>query len=54
MSFENLGSLVLDILESFAKIQQQLVDDSKILGENLKQELDKTEFGLELPSELKK
>ena len=36
LSFENIGNLLLDIWKIFAKIQQQLVEDSKILGENLK------------------
>ena len=55
-SFENIGNLVLDILESFSKLQQQLVQNSKILGKNLKQELDKTEllFELEIQENLAK
>ena len=36
MSFEHVGNLFLDIFESLAKIDQQLVKDSKILYENLK------------------
>ena len=52
LSFENIGNLVLDILETFSKRQQQLVEDSKILGENWKQELNKREFDLEMPFEL--
>ena len=36
LSFEHVGNLFLDILESLAKIDQQLVNDSKILSENLK------------------
>ena len=34
LSSENIGNLVLDILESFAKLQ--LVEDSKILGKKFK------------------
>ena len=34
LSFENIGNLVLDILESFAKLK--LVEDSKILGKKFK------------------
>ena len=39
LSFEHVGNLFLDIFESLAKTNQQLVDDSKILGENLKEGL---------------
>ena len=52
LSFEHVGNLFLDILESFAKINQYLVDDSKILSENLKEELNKTEYELDLSPEL--
>ena len=52
LSFEHVGNLFLDILESFAKINQHLVDDSKILSENLKEELNKTEYELDLSPEL--
>ena len=47
-----MGNLFLDIFESLAKIDQQLVNDSKILSENLKEELNKTEYELDLPPEL--
>ena len=52
LSFEHVGNLFLDILESLAKIDQQLFNDSKILSENLKEELNKTEYELDLPPEL--
>ena len=52
LSFEHVGNLFLDIFESLAKIDQQLVNDSKILSENLKEELNKTEYELDLPPEL--
>ena len=52
LSFEHVGNLFLNILESLAKINQQLVDDAKILSENLKEELNKTEYELDLPPEL--
>ena len=52
LSFEHVGNLFLDMLESLAKIDQQLVNDSKILSENLKKELNKTEYELDLPPEL--
>ena len=52
LSSEHVGNLFLDIFESLAKINQQLVDDSKILSESLKEELNKTEYDLDLPPEL--
>ena len=53
MSFDNMGNLVLDALESLAKIELQLVNDSNILSEELKDQLNKTEYKLDLPLELK-
>ena len=52
LSFEHVGNLFLDILESLAKINQQLGDYSKVLSENLKEELNKIEYELDLPPEL--
>ena len=52
LSLEHVGNLFLDIFESLAKIDQQLVDDSKILSESLKEEVNKTEYELDLPPEL--
>ena len=51
LSFEHAGNLFLNIFESLVKINQQLVDDSKILSENIKEELIKTEYELALPHE---
>ena len=39
LSFEHVCNLFLNIFESLGKIDQQLVDDSKILSENVKKEL---------------
>ena len=52
LSFEHVGNLFLDILESLAKINQELGDYSKILSENLKEESNKIEYELDLPPEL--
>ena len=52
LSFDYIGDLVLDILEGLAKKDQQSVEVAKTLNENIKQELDKTKFQLELPPEL--
>ena len=55
MSYEDMGNLALDILESLARIENQLVDGSNILSESLKQQLDQAneEYKLDLPPELK-
>ena len=47
-----IGILVLDILECLAKKDQQSINVAKILNENIKQELHKTQFELELLAEL--
>ena len=52
LSFDYIGDLVLDILEGLAKKDQQSVEVAKTFNENIKQELDKTKFQLELPPEL--
>ena len=52
LSFEHVGNLFLDKFESLAKIDQQLVNDSKILGEKLEEELNKTEYEFDLLAEL--
>ena len=46
LSFEHVGNLFLDILESLAKIDQQLVNDSKIISEYLIEVLPKTDMSL--------
>ena len=48
LNFDNIGILVLDILERLAKKHQQSINVAKILNENIKQELDKTQFEFEL------
>ena len=52
LSFELVDNLFLNIFERVAKIDQQLINHSKTLGENLKEELNKTEYGLDLLPEL--
>ena len=52
LSFDFVDNLFLNIFERLAKIDQQLINHSKALGENLKEELNKTEYGLDLPPEL--
>ena len=52
MNFDNIEILILDILECLAKEDQESINVAKTLNKNLKQELDKTQFELELPAEL--
>ena len=52
LSFELDDNLFLNIFERLTKIDQQLINHSKTLGENLKEELNKTEYGLDLQPEL--
>ena len=52
LNFDNVGISVLDILECLAKKDQQSINVAKILNENIKQELHKTQFELELLAEL--
>ena len=52
LNFDNIGILILDILECLAKEDQESINVTKTLNKNIKQELDKTQFELELPAEL--
>ena len=51
LSFDKIGFLVLDILE-YLKKNEQSVKVAKILNQNIKQDLHKTQFELELPAKL--
>ena len=52
LNFDNIGIWILDILECLAKEDQESINVAKTLIKNIKQELDKTQFELELPAEL--
>ena len=52
MGYENIGNLVIDLLESFIKFEQELLNESKILSEKLKEQINKTDYKLEIPPEL--
>ena len=52
LNFALVDNLFLNIFERLAKIDQQLINHSKTPGENLKEESNKTEYGLDLPPEL--
>ena len=53
LDFANVGNLTLNILENLIKIDKKSVNDSKILSENLKEELNKTDYKFDLPPALK-
>ena len=52
LNFDNIGIWILDILECLAKEDQESINVAKTLIKNIKQELDKTQFELELTAEL--
>ena len=52
LNFDNVSELVIDILEELPKKSNESIAVSKNLGKNLQDELDQTDFELELPPEL--
>ena len=52
LNFGNVGELIIDILEGLLEKDQQSIVVATKRGENLKDELDPTDFNLELPPEL--
>ena len=48
IAFDKVGVLVIDLLEQFVKIEQELHKDSEILGENLNKTINKTDFDIEV------
>ena len=52
LNFDNVGELIIDILEGLLEKDQQSIVVATKRGENLKEELDQTDFNLELPPEL--
>ena len=53
IAFDKIGFLVIDLLEQFVKIEQELYKDSGILGENLIKQLIKQVLILKLRLKLK-
>ena len=51
-SFDNVSELISDILERLAKKNNESIAVAKNLVKNLKDELDQTDFELEIPPEL--
>ena len=52
LNFDNVGELIINILEGLLEKDQQSIVTATKRGENLKEELDQTDFNLELPPEL--
>ena len=51
-SFDNVSELISDILERLAKKNNESIAVAKNLVKNLQDELDQTDFELEIPPEL--
>ena len=51
-SFDNVSELISDILERLAKKNNESIAVAKNLVKNLQDELDQTDFDLEIPPEL--
>ena len=52
LNFDNVSELIIDILEWLAKKNNESIAVAKNLGKNLQDELDQTDFELEIPPEL--
>ena len=52
IAFDKIGFLVIDLLEQFVKIEQELYKDSEILGENLNETINQTDFDIEVAPEV--
>ena len=52
LNFNNASELIIDILEGLAKKNNESIAVAKNLGKNLQDELDQTDFELEIPPEL--
>ena len=47
-NFDNVSELIIDILEVLAKKNKESIAVARNLGKNLQDELDQTDFGLEI------
>ena len=52
IAFDKIGFLVIDLLEQFVKIEQELYKDSETLGENLDKTINQTDFDIEVAPEV--
>ena len=49
---DKIGFLVIDLLEQFVKIEQELYKDSETLGKNLDKTINQTDFDIEFGPEV--
>ena len=52
IAFGKIGFLVIDLLEQFVKIEQELYKDSETLGKNLDKTINQTDFDIEFGPEV--
>ena len=52
IAFDKIGFLVIDLLEQFVKIEQELYKDSETLGKNLDKTINQTDFDIEVVPEV--
>ena len=52
IAFDKIGFLVIDLLEQFVKIEQELYKDSETLGKNLDKTINQTDFDIEVAPEV--
>ena len=52
IAFDKIGFLVIDLLEQFVNIEHELYKDSEILGENLNETINQTDFDIEVAPEV--
>ena len=48
IAFDKTGFLVIDLLEQFVKIEQELYKDSETLSKNLDKTINQTDFDIEV------
>ena len=52
IAFDKIGFLVIDLLEQFVKIEQELYKDSETLDKNLDKTINQTDFDIEVAPEV--
>ena len=52
IAFVEIGFLVIDLLEQFVNVEQELYKDSETLGENLDKTINQTDFDIEVAPEV--
>ena len=52
IAFDKIGFLVIDLLEQFVNIEQELYKDSETLGKNLDKTINQKDFDIEVAPEV--